>query len=731
MTDHDIVFVADPCFPGGSSSSLAYEIKAAARAGLRIALRPIRASRLARRRIPNSKISAAISETQTPVLPRNLEVSCRLALYCHPYLLDEPLAGNPLLNPEHVGLIAHHPLVDRWGKPQYSADRAIQLVRDLFGKDLKILPVSETVRKSFLGSKAAAAVSPSTWTNLIDLDEWPRASRECTNGAFKIGRHSRPDLLKWPSAEVARTVYPEVAEYEFHMLGVGDEVREAFTPWPMNWFAAPFDDQAAPRFLATLDAYSYFHSENWIEALGYNILEAMAVGLPVVLPPHFKENFGSAALYANPVEAPGIYQRLATDRALADQASKASLEFVKQKHGLVSYRERFEALVGQNPVPKGQPHLTPAPTHGPVPERILAVTSNGVGLGHLSRQLAIADAMPLGFQTVFFTLSRAAKFASNAGYVTEYRAFHRQVSAETKNWNQWFAEELAEALAFYRPKALVFDGNMPYQGLLDAMKGVPELTRIWVRRGLWRRPDKTALQRGRQFDLVIEPREIAAIQGPAFENHDTEPVLTTPPILSVQPENGLSRQTARRVLGLDQEANLALVQLGAGSNFDMEPARDRILSTILDKPSWQVVELISPVKLTQVESLDARHRLVSVFPFATYLQAFDFAVSACGYNSYHENISAALPTIFVPNTAPEMDLQEARADYAARCGWGLSARCGDSYGLDFALHQMMDRPDERNSMRARMQSIGQKFNGAEVAARAIEFAARTVPAEQR
>lgn len=157
---------------------------------------------------------------------------------------------------------------------------------------------------------------------------------------------------------------------------------------------------------------------------------------------------------------------------------------------------------------------------------------------------------------------------------------------------------------------------MPYQGLLDAMKGVPELTRIWVRRGLWRRPDKTALQRGRQFDLVIEPREIAAIQGPAFENHDTEPVLTTPPILSVQPENGLSRQTARRVLGLDQEANLALVQLGAGSNFDMEPARDRILSTILDKPSWQVVELISPVKLTQVESLDARHRLVSVFPFA-------------------------------------------------------------------------------------------------------------------
>lgn len=372
MTDHDIVFVADPCFPGGSSSSLAYEIKAAARAGLRVALRPIRASRLARRRIPNSKISAAISETQTPVLPRNLEVSCRLALYCHPYLLDEPLAGNPLLNPEHVGLIAHHPLVDRWGKTQYSADRAIQLVRDLFGKDLKILPVSETVRKSFLGSKAAAAVSPSTWTNLIDLDEWPRASRECTNG----------------------------------------------------------------------------------------------------------------------------------------------------------------------------------------------------------------------------------------------------VSAETKNWNQWFAEELAEALAFYRPKALVFDGNMPYQGLLDAMKGVPELTRIWVRRGLWRRPDKTALQRGRQFDLVIEPREIAAIQGPAFENHDTEPVLTTPPILSVQPENGLSRQTARRVLGLDQEANLALVQLGAGSNFDMEPARDRILSTILDKPSWQVVELISPVKLTQVESLDARHRLVSVFPFA-------------------------------------------------------------------------------------------------------------------
>ena len=143
------------------------------------------------------------------------------------------------------------------------------------------------------------------------------------------------------------------------------------------------------------------------------------------------------------------------------------------------------------------------------------------------------------------------------------------------------------------------------------------------------------------------------------------------------------------------------------------------------------MSLISPVKLTQVDSLNTRHRLVSVFPFATYLQAFDFAVSACGYNSYHENISAALPTLFVPNTAPEMDLQETRADYAARCGWGLSAGPNDRYGLVFALRQMMESPEQRDGMRARMQAIGHEFNGAEVAARAIEFAARTVPSERR
>jgi hypothetical protein len=729
MTDHDIVFVADPCFPGGSSSSLAYEIKAASRAGLRIALRPVRTQRLGRRRIPNPKITAALAETGTPVLPRNLNVSCRLALYCHPYLLDEPLAGNPMLVPDHVGLIAHHPLVDRWGKPQYSADRAIQLVQDLYGKDLKILPVSETVRKSFWGSEAADSVSTCTWHNLIDIDEWPRAARGTLGGAFRIGRHARPDLLKWPSPATARVIYPEDPAFEFHMLGVSGNIRKAFDPWPMNWFAAPFDDHAPPKFLATLDAYSYFHSESWIEAFGYNILEAMAAGLPVVLPPHFRESFGTAAIYAQPQDVSAVYHKLATDREFADRASQSSLDFVNQNHGLDTYGARFEELVG--PSPQTEPYPTPAATHGPIPERILAVTSNGVGLGHLSRQLAIADAMPLGFQTIFFTLSRAAKFASDSGYVTEYRAFHRQVSADINRWNKWFATELTEALEFYRPKALVFDGNMPYQGLLNAMGGVSDLTRIWVRRGMWRHPNETALKRGKAFDLVIEPSEIGKIQGPAFENHDTDPVLPTPPILSVRPENALSRETARRLLGLDQDAKIALLQLGAGSNFDMDPTRELALSTLLGDPNWHVVELISPVRLTAVTRQNERHRLVSVFPFATYLKAFDFAVSACGYNSYHENISAGLPTVFVPNTAPEMDLQETRADFAERCGWGLSARSGDTYGLTYALRRMMDRPEDRQDMRMRMQSIKHEFNGSDVAARAIAFAARTITAERR
>ena len=55
-----------------------------------------------------------------------------------------------------------------------------------------------------------------------------------------------------------------------------------------------------------------------------------------------------------------------------------------------------------------------------------------------------------------------------------------------------------------------------------------------------------------------------------------------------------------------------------------------------------------------------------LFPISRYLRAFDFSISAAGYNSFHELIGFEVPTIFIANNHHMMDDQSARAEFAMR-----------------------------------------------------------------
>jgi hypothetical protein len=61
--------------------------------------------------------------------------------------------------------------------------------------------------------------------------------------------------------------------------------------------------------------------------------------------------------------------------------------------------------------------------------------------------------------------------------------------------------------------------------------------------------------------------------------------------------------------------------------------------------------------------------LDATYPMSRYYAAFDAAVSAAGYNAFHELLAMRVPTLFVPMTR-ETDDQAARARYAADAGLG-------------------------------------------------------------
>ena len=103
------------------------------------------------------------------------------------------------------------------------------------------------------------------------------------------------------------------------------------------------------------------------------------------------------------------------------------------------------------------------------------------------------------------------------------------------------------------------------------------------------------------------------------------------------------------------------------------------------------------------------------FPISKYLDAFDFAISAAGYNTFHENLHAGLPTIFVANENPEQDEQWRRAHFAELRGMALAARTFDPHGLMSAINRLMDE-NERISIRDACQKE-KRENGAAEAAR--------------
>jgi hypothetical protein len=163
------------------------------------------------------------------------------------------------------------------------------------------------------------------------------------------------------------------------------------------------------------------------------------------------------------------------------------------------------------------------------------------------------------------------------------------------------------------------------------------------------------------------------------------------------------------------------LQLGSGNNFDMRGVRNAVLKALLDRPDTLVLDIRSPIRADfgPDEPVDPRHRIVELFPSFRYSRALDAAVVAPGYNSFHENILGAVPTLFVPNEADEMDLQLNRARWAEQGGLGLLMRRDHDVTKAGSLVERLLDAGERNTISIRCRAIAWT-NGADVIARHID-----------
>lgn len=260
---------------------------------------------------------------------------------------------------------------------------------------------------------------------------------------------------------------------------------------------------------------------------------------------------------------------------------------------------------------------------------------------------------------------------------------------------------------------------MPYSGLIGVLEENPHCLAIWCRRSLWR-PDassETTIRRESAFDVVIEPGELAAIHDRGLTTKYRSKTRLVDPIRILDDDEILDRNIARNQLNIAPGKTAVLLQLGAGNNYDYSEIRSLIISHLLGEKDVQVAALQWMISNEEV-ALPCEVNRITTYPIARYLKAFDFVISAAGYNSFHELLTGSIPTIFVPNENVMMDEQISRAKFAEQNGLGLCLRAHEVYNVRDYLTKMLDH-NTRSRFRARCDKLP-RANGANEVARTIE-----------
>ena len=293
---------------------------------------------------------------------------------------------------------------------------------------------------------------------------------------------------------------------------------------------------------------------------------------------------------------------------------------------------------------------------------VLFVPSNGVGLGHVSRLLAIARRLAPETPAIFASLSPALDAIRGFGFQAEYIPSHHYLGGDHAAWDEWLGHELRSLIAEFDIELVVFDGNNPTAGLIDAAAS-RRCRLAWVRRGMWRSADSPALAYSSRFDLIIEPGELAQSRDRGATAHRRQEAIAVDPIRLLEPEELLGREAAAERLGLDQSRPAVLIQLGSGFNRNTLGLTAAIVEQLQRFRDLQIVSADWLVDAAAESPWDGVG-MARGFPLAQYFRAFDFSIAAAGYNTFHDAIAYELPTIFIANRHPSMDNQLGRAKFA-------------------------------------------------------------------
>ena len=705
----DVLLLSDLRFPGGTSHSLAEEIAAQAQVGWSTGLVHMNGPLVSRLRPVNPRIREQIRHGWARLFVGNRPIRAQLVVVRHPAVLQAAADQLPQIETERVMIVANAPPIDIDGYRHYRPQVVDRIARERFGVDPVWAPIGPLVRES-VASEIPAGLREQDWVNIIDVDRWRVNRSEWQADRPVIGRHSRPSRQKWPTeAKVIETVYPVDGSAVVKILGGAEPVREVLGYLPNSWQVMSFGAMHPREFLAQLDFFVYFHHPAWVEAFGRNILEAMASGLPTILPRHFRPLFGEAAIYADPPDVPSVLNRLYADRGAYGDIAERAVTSVRARFGYEAHQQRIAELIGppETVTPYEPARSLPIRATAAKRRSLLLISSNGSGMGHLTRLIAYARRLQPDLAPYFLSLSQAVSVVGHFGFPFEYIPSAGATGLSSRRWHDLFAERLSDAVARLQPAVVVFDGTWPYDGIAR-VREQHDARWVWSRRGMWRRGRSAEqLEKAAWFDMVLAPGELAE----EYDQGATSAAngVRLGPVTLLDKDELDDRETARHALGLPLDRQVALVALGAGNINDTSQQTGAVVAA-LQRLDVQVC--VTQTEIAESNRTSASVHVVRDFPLSRRFRAFDLAVSAAGYNSFHELLRFGIPTLFIPNQDTALDDQQGRAQFAADRGLAHLLGGVSVSGATLLLRDLLEHGQQ---MVANVSSVD-RGNGASAAA---------------
>ena len=352
---YSVIIASEFRMKGGSTLSSVEELKIHLRHGVSTAVVPLYRYDLNPYLSEFDVLYDHIDPNHLHVITSGDSAECDLLILRYPPSLAFFQSALPKIKAKNVVVVVNQPPYSDYSSTlalRYSIPNVTANIKRWLGLDPLWAPIGPLVRQALENYHAEELLdinfSQNDWHNVIDLSSWKfrdttRHLTTLNNRSLRIGRHSRDDLRKWPSnpAELLSS-YPTKPEFEIHVLGGVKSAKKILGGnLPANWTEYPFGSMHPSSFLQKLDAFVYFTDSGWVESFGRVIIEAMAVGVPVVLPPSYQDLFEDAAIYCLPHEVESTVSSICGDHSkYLIQACKAR-QYVENRFSWQTHLNRL------------------------------------------------------------------------------------------------------------------------------------------------------------------------------------------------------------------------------------------------------------------------------------------------------------------------------------------------------------------------------------------------------